>query len=138
MKRLPVLGSSCLVCLLSVMAAAQDPQPNDEDSKNFWMTEKLELTQQVLAALATEQYDEIAVKANRLRRLSTIEGWARRTEAAAYRRQLRIFQRTAELLASEADEENLDGATLAFTQMTVSCVNCHKELRTPDHAPAVP
>ena len=32
-------------------------------------------------------------------------------------------------LIRHSNEKNLDGATLAFTQMTLSCVNCHQQLR---------
>jgi hypothetical protein len=32
-------------------------------------------------------------------------------------------------LIRQADKENLDGAALAYVQLTLSCVNCHKVVR---------
>lgn len=126
-NRLSVL--SVTLCLgTSVMAV--EPKADVKQDKNLWMTKKLELTQEILSALATEDYEAIATKAHQVRRLSTLEGWARRTDAEEYRRQLRIFQRAANSLMREAEEENIDGATLAFTHLTLSCVNCHKHLRS--------
>ncbi|MBC8351207.1 MAG: cytochrome c [Planctomycetes bacterium] len=43
--------------------------------------------------------------------------------------QLKTFEFSVNELVRNAEDKDLDGATLAFTQMTISCVNCHKELR---------
>ena len=52
-----------------------------------------------------------------------METWVRGT--AEYRTQLRIFQNANEQLIRMADEEKLDGAALAYVQLTLNCVNCH-------------
>jgi len=39
------------------------------------------------------------------------------------------FQEIAEKLIKAAKEKNLDGATLAYLEMTSSCVKCHKHVR---------
>ncbi len=39
------------------------------------------------------------------------------------------FQRLCDDLDAKAKEKNLDGATLAFLRITMSCVNCHKYVR---------
>ena len=39
------------------------------------------------------------------------------------------FRRHAEELAKAAKSKNIDAATLAYTQLTFSCVSCHKYMR---------
>lgn len=61
-----------------------------------------------------------------MNKLSQIEKWTRRTNAEEYRTQLRIFRFANEDLVRQADKKNIDGAAMAFSQLTLSCVNCHK------------
>lgn len=103
---------------------------DDEDQPDsFWMQKKLEHTQDVLSALATEDFEAIGVNAEAMRRLSRLEGFVRRSNVEAYRTQLKVFEFANQELARHAREKNIDGAALAFTQLTLSCVNCHKEIR---------
>ncbi|MGD9648571.1 MAG: hypothetical protein AB7U73_22865, partial [Pirellulales bacterium] len=53
----------------------------DEQPMNFWMKKKLEHSQSALRALALEDYDALRTSATAMRRLSDIEGFARRTDA---------------------------------------------------------
>lgn len=115
--------------LCMAMAHGDEPKPDTATDKSFWMTKKLQYMQDILAGLTSEDLELVAKKASQMRALSKIEGWARRAESEEYRRQLRLFQRTTQMLEGEAAKSNLDGATLAFTQVTVSCVNCHNHLR---------
>jgi hypothetical protein len=39
------------------------------------------------------------------------------------------FRRSAETLIRKAKDKNMDGTTLAFFEMTVSCVRCHQYMR---------
>ena len=39
------------------------------------------------------------------------------------------FQRIADDLIKSAGAKNLDGATLAYTRLTINCVDCHKYVR---------
>ncbi len=96
---------------------------------NFWMKKKLEYSQNILSGLATADFDAIGKNAEGMNRLSKVEKWARRTDAEEYRAQLRVFLTANQDLIRQADRKNIDGATLAFTQITLSCVNCHKVLR---------
>jgi hypothetical protein len=92
------------------------------------MKRKLELSQRVLEGLALGDFERIGTAARTLDKLNSIENFVRgRNEA--YRTQLEFF-RTANLaLIRHADRQNLEGATLAFHQMTLSCVHCHQQLR---------
>ena len=60
--------------------------------------------------------------------LSQMEKWVR-SGLPDYRDQLHIFQNSNKQLIRMAEKNNLDGAALAYVQMTLSCVNCHKVMR---------
>lgn len=93
-----------------------------------WMRKKLDYTQQILGGIAEADFDRIARHASSMKALSRIEGFVR-GRTPGYRTQLQIFQDATEELLRQAEKENVDGAALAFTQLTLSCVNCHKQLR---------
>lgn len=127
-----------LACLLTISgtAAAQDgaPQVTNERPMSFWMAQKMELSKQLLESLTKEDFDKIAADAKQLRKLGKIEGIVRRQDPA-YRRQHQLFDSALADVISQADDKNVEGATLAFHQLTTSCVVCHKMLRTnPDGA----
>jgi hypothetical protein len=46
-------------------------------------------------------------------------------ETPEYLRHGKEFRRHAEALRQAAQTKNLDGATLAYVQLTLNCVNCH-------------
>ncbi len=103
-------------------------QKPKQQKPSVWMKQKLTYSQRILNGLAIENYDMIEENAIAMQGMSRIEGFVRgRTEG--YRTQLKTFEFATSELIRTAEQENLDGATLAFTQMTISCVNCHKEIR---------
>ncbi len=114
------------VSLTAWMARAQKP---GEAEPSFWMKKKLEFSQHILTGLATADFEKISISASSMNRLGEIEKWSRRTGAEEYRTQLRIFRFANEDLVRAADAKNIDGAALAFSQLTLSCVNCHKVMR---------
>lgn len=121
-----------VICLLSVTLAcgaalAEEPEPSLENV-SYWMSRKLTLSQDVLAGLALKDFDKIVKAAGQMDRLNSIEKFVR-GQNAEYRAQLDLFRYANKALIRNADQENLDGATLAFNQLTLSCVNCHKVVR---------
>lgn len=110
--------------------AAAAAEESTEGQGNFWMQKKLEHTQHILSGLATEDFDQIGRSAQAMQRLGKIEAFVRRNDTEAYRTQFRVFQFANEELIRLAADKNIDGAALAFTQLTLSCVNCHKQLRS--------
>jgi len=96
-------------------------------AKEF-MREKLELSQRALEGLAVEDYELIMAKSRRLSAMSQEAGW-RLFENPDYDQQSVIFRRHVNSLAKAAHDKNLDGATLAYVRMTMSCVDCHKLVR---------
>lgn len=92
------------------------------------MREKLALSQQVLKGLALQDFAAMRSTSDRLVKLSQAGGWAAR-QTAEYELFTNEFRRAAAELSRAASEKNIDGATLAYTQMTISCVGCHKYMR---------
>lgn len=106
---------------------AQDPTPDEKDP-SIWMKQKLTYSSRILEGLAKGDMDLVNQNATAMRGLNKVEYFVRR-EPANYRTQLNVFQFSVDELIRTSRENNLDGATLAFTQMTISCVNCHKQIR---------
>jgi hypothetical protein len=116
------------ISTLGSAALASDP-PSVEQTTSFWMQKKLEHSQKMLAALATEDFDTLRQSSKALEHLSRIEGFVRRGNARNYRTQLRVFEFANRDIGRMASQKNLDGAALGFTQLTLSCINCHKIVR---------
>ena len=91
------------------------------------MKKKLEYSKRYLGGLATENFDEIEAAAKSMNALGQIEKWVRAGQPQ-YRHQTATFHEANERLIA-AQKEDLDAATLAYLQLTLSCVNCHKIIR---------
>jgi hypothetical protein len=100
----------------------------DEQQPSFWMRKKLDYSQNILAGIATADFDKIVENAEAMQALSKIEGFVR-GRTPGYRTQLQIFEDSNQEILYQAKRDNVEGAALAFTQLTISCVNCHKQLR---------
>jgi cytochrome c556 len=50
-------------------------------------------------------------------------------QTAEYLDRSKEFRRTADALTQAAKKKNLDGAALAYVQLTMNCINCHKYVR---------
>ena len=105
---------------------AASPAPGDQPS--VWMRKKLDYSQNILAGIATADFDKIAKNAESMRTLGKVEAFVR-SRTPGYRTQLQIFDESNAEILRQANRDNVDGAALAFTQLTISCVNCHKQLR---------
>lgn len=91
------------------------------------MDHKLSHSQDILASLAKEDFASMAASAEELMDL-TEEQWVV-NETPEFRAHLKNFWVVLEGLKTSAESEDLDEATVAYMQMTLSCVKCHKYLR---------
>jgi hypothetical protein len=94
---------------------------------------KLEYAQKVMEGIALEDYDLITFNAARLKALGQSADWRHR-QNAEYQRHTGEFIRHAEALARAGERKNLDAATIAYFQLTMSCVQCHRYLRGSEQA----
>jgi hypothetical protein len=97
------------------------------DLRSF-MRRKLDLSKGVLEGLTLEDYALVAKNARELKALSTDAQW-RMPPNPDYLRLTSEFQAYTDDMVREAEARDLDGATLAYVQMTLSCVACHDLVR---------
>ncbi|WP_182866901.1 hypothetical protein [Stieleria mannarensis] len=110
------------VVVPAVRSFSEESEPLERE-----MQRKLEYSKQILDGLVTEDFEKIRQGARSLNEFGKRK-WIE-NESAAYRTQNQVFWFTTGTLLMAADNKNIDGATLSYTQMTHSCVNCHKLLR---------
>ena len=128
MKKLSMKSFACLSLALVVIAAlvVRGDEPAEKD-RSYWMKKKLEYAEKILSGLATEDFEAIDKTARSMSKLSVLENWTRKSEP--YRTQLKIFGYANDELIRMADDKNLDGCAVAYVQLTLSCVNCHRVVR---------
>ena len=123
MKPKSIISVLIVALFLAALARSQNPLPTHD-----LMRAKLDHAQSVLEGIALADFDLIAGHAAMLSALSGEAAW-RALDTPEYSEQSVAFRRNVDRLRKAARETNLDAATLAYTKMTFSCVECHKYLR---------
>ena len=103
-------------------------QPEKESGVKEAMRKKVAYSQQVLVGITLEDYRLIANNAEKLVELSNKTNWYSR-QVPEYDLFLNEFRRNAQELKEAGQQKNLDAASLAYVQMTLSCVSCHNFIR---------
>ena len=119
-----LLGTFILLGAAVAMYAA-DERPNQVRE---FMRPKLLHSQKVLEGLTLANFDLIAKNAQDLSLLSQESGF-RVLQTPDYLHEAQEFRRIADRLTTAARDKNLDGATLAYMELTLTCVQCHKHVR---------
>lgn len=127
MNRLTILAVGSLLTITSSLTSSAEPEQK-KDEPSVWMKQKLERSKDILEGMSTGNLDQIAKSAEALNILTKIEAFAR-GKTAGYRTQLQFFNEANDEIIRQANEENLEGVSLSFHQLTNSCVQCHKQLR---------
>ena len=96
------------------------------------MRAKLTHMQKVLEGLLTEDFDEIVKHAQKMSLLTQALGW-QTLEGTEYTQRSTDFRRSVEKLTQEAKKKNLDGVSLAYIDITIKCLQCHKYVRKMRH-----
>ena len=123
MKKLPLVVAGLAVAILWPAVSSRSQESKHEAE----MQRKLELAKGILDGLVTDDFQKIERSATSLNELGKRK-W-QENATATYRAQNQVFWFATGTLLMAAEKRNIDGATLAYTQMTQSCVNCHKQLR---------
>jgi len=92
------------------------------------MKVKLEYAHYLLNGVTTENFPLIATNADKLSQLTQLSTWSGR-RTPEYEALSAEFRKHADELGRAAKERNLDAASLAYVQLTLSCINCHKYMR---------
>lgn len=129
-KRVLVHGMLAASIAISIAALAlrADEKSGEKQPASFWMKKKLQYSEKVLEGLAKADYESIAENAKLMNQLSQIEDFVRGRDEE-YRHHLKTFDRVTRELVHQANDEDIDGAALAYMELTLNCVNCHKHLR---------
>lgn len=126
MKRRSVLLLAIVAAVGTWVAIGQSQEPKKD--RDPIMRKKLEHAQKVLEGIAVKDFDLIEKHADNLMILSKKAEW-KVLPTPQYTLRSDEFRRNAEDLVKAAKDKNIDGAALAYVQMTMSCVNCHKHVR---------
>ena len=103
-------------------------QPKVPLTTKEFMREKLEHSQKLLGALATEDYFTLQKMSERLSAMTQHADW-QAFQNPDYTAFSANFRAHANALTKASKDKNIDGTTLAFVCMTMSCVDCHKFVR---------
>ena len=115
------------VGMCAMINGVQD-QPQMEKNTTKFMARKLDGSRNIVAGLSTENFDLISQSAQNLMLLSHEADW-NVIQTKPYLRMSSDFRASSERLRDSANENNLDGATLAYFEVTLNCVRCHKYIR---------
>jgi len=127
-RRSMILAAMALLVSIPIFRVlGKEPSKEAADVKEL-MQQKLKHSQKVLEGVATGNFDEIAKHADELIILSKEAEW-KVVKTPRYEMYSNDFRRNAEALAQNAKEKNLDGAALAYVDLTLNCVKCHKYVR---------
>jgi hypothetical protein len=113
------------------MAHSSLGQGKTPATRRDFMRQKLEFSKQLLEGLTLENFELVGRNARALRRLSEAAEWEVPTipNATDYVAFTGEFQKLCAELDASAKARNIDGATLVYLRLTMSCVNCHKYVR---------
>lgn len=132
-RGVPRLAVAAGIVVLAVAAVTGSRPTADEsttrpDQVAVFMRAKLAHSQNVLEGLAIEDYDLIDKGAQELSLASEDASW-QVLQTEDYARQSADFRRSCDSLRKAAKSRNLDGAALAWMEVTMKCVQCHKYVR---------
>jgi len=114
--------------MVVMKASALTSQEPGQASKAGFMRLKLEPAKKILEGIALGDFQTIRTSSEQLRKLSLDADWmVMQTEA--YSQHSKEFQSSLNLIRRMCDDSDLDGVTLAYMQMTMRCVQCHKMIR---------
>ncbi len=136
---LSVIVALCVPVLIQSRGHAEPDKdvPQDVRALDAFMRRKLELSRDALKALVTEDFIMIKQTAQGLEKMSRQSEWDV-FHLDEYNHFSAEFRRIARSMAKHAENKNIDGAALAYTQLTMSCVECHKFTRGVKMADVIP
>lgn len=109
---------------VGIMAAVEK-----KDSEHDLMQQKLTHAQTAIEGLALEDFGKIEKSGQELLLISEQAQWAK-IQTPKYAQLSGEFRANVTKMIEAAQSKNLDGATMNFMQVTMSCVECHKVVRS--------
>ncbi len=122
----------CAVTILSMtvmpLGVSGQGKKNRDNVVAEMMQKKLKSAQLVLEGVAIADHKKIERGAEDLIQLAKTTTW-QLIRSPRYEMQSNDFIRAAENLVQKARDKNVDGAALAYVEMTLTCVRCHQYVR---------
>jgi len=113
---------------LAIDLARGDDEKSKQQEPSVFMKQKLSASQNILAGLTKADFDAIKKNAESMLVVGYLEKWVR-ADTPGYQKMMNDFEYANKSLVLASREKNLDGATVAYIQLTISCVHCHKLVR---------
>lgn len=113
------------------VAKQEQKQETEKPEMTPFMKRKLDTSRDIVSGLASEDFTLIAKSAQELMLLSHEADWKRFT-TKEYLKLSNEFRSSASRLRDGAEAKNVDGSTLAYFEVTLNCVRCHKYMRAQD------
>lgn len=119
------MAVAAMSCLAAVQPGRAEEKPTD------WMQLKLQMSQEILAGLTRGDFQAVETHAQKMNVVNFMEKLvtADKPHYKEYTRQLQAFETANRELLRQSAAKNAEGATLAYVQLTISCVQCHKLIR---------
>ena len=113
---------------------ALDPKPDDPNrlklpTRKETMALKLKGSQAILEGIALEDFDKIRDASQDLVSVGNATDFLNAYKGEEYRFHTLTFRRSAEAIAKKAKEKNMDGVMVAYNELTLSCLKCHRAMR---------
>ena len=125
MRRL--LYTAVILPLLVVPSSSQERKKKREPDP--LMVSKLKESQSLLEGLTLNDLGKVQKSAEELLKISQTAQLRKALNTPRYDLHANSFQRAAETVIEKAKAKNIDGATLAYVDMTLTCVRCHQHTR---------
>ncbi len=134
---IPLFAAALMIAVVAAgarlaWARRPDPQGNKSDEahkkSSLWMSHKLVASQKILEGMTRGDFEMIEKHALGMQAMGYLESWVR-ADRPGYKAQVHAFDNANDAIVHAAREKNLDGVTLGYTQLTISCVQCHKIVR---------
>jgi hypothetical protein len=124
------VAAAVLAALVGWLPAgpAAEPDPLRPDDVAVFMRAKLDHASEVLEGLSLADFEKIRRGGQLLALASQASSW-QVLQSEEYARQSVAFRRACERLERAATEKNLDAAALAWMDVTMKCVQCHRYVR---------
>ena len=105
-----------------------DKKDEPAGSLHRFMRQKMQASNLILEGLCTDDMKAVAAGTQTLMKMPSEAKW-RVSNDMMYRRCSNEFLQAVEELQKEAEENDMDGASMAWVNVTMKCMKCHKWVR---------
>ena len=108
--------------------SSADKQDDPDPVLKKFMRQKLRASNQILEGLCTEDLEMVSDGSDTLMKMSGEEHW-RVSNDIMYRRYSTEFMHAVEELQQEAKDNDMNGTSMAWVNVTMKCLKCHEWVR---------